>query len=79
MTHFVMFDTETDLGVGLTGPDQLGGGQNDVDGPFGSYADQQVDFLHKDLASVDRLKTRSYHFIVFADSLRFPYLWDLSS
>lgn len=60
MTHFVMFDTETDLGVGLVGPDQLGGGQGDSDGPFGSYLDQQLDFLQKDLASVDRFKTRSY-------------------
>lgn len=58
MAHFVMFDTETDLGVGFIGPDQLGGGQKDSDGPFGSYQDQQIDFLNKDLASVDRRKTR---------------------
>lgn len=33
------------------------GVQGDVDGPFGSYMEQQIDFLTKDLASVDRLRT----------------------
>lgn len=51
-------DTETDLGVGLIGPDEAGGGQGGSDGPFGSYADQQIDFLTKDLAAVDRRVTR---------------------
>lgn len=59
MAHFLMIDTETDLGVGLVGPDELGGGQSDDEGPFGSYQDQQVDFIEKDLAAVDRLVTRT--------------------
>lgn len=58
MTHFLIIDTETDLGVGIVGPDEIGGGQNDEDGPFGSYKDQQTDFIINDLASVDRLVTR---------------------
>jgi len=57
MVHYLQFDTETDLGVGLVGPDQLGGGQNDADGPFGTYSDQQIDFIRKDLASVNRALT----------------------
>lgn len=64
MAHFLMIDTETDLGVGLIGPDELGGGQNDADGPFGSYKDQQIDFIHKDLSSVDRLVTRKLYFLM---------------
>jgi hypothetical protein len=52
-----MFDTETDLGVGLIGPDQVGGSQGDFDGPFGSFADQQIDFIVADFASVDRYQT----------------------
>jgi hypothetical protein len=58
MTHFLIIDTETDLGVGIVGPDELGGGQNDEDGPFGSFKDQQIDFIINDLTSVDRLVTR---------------------
>lgn len=61
MAHFLMIDTETDLGVGLVGPDELGGGQSDDDGPFGSYQDQQIDFIEKDLAAVDRLLTRALY------------------
>ncbi|KAF8307934.1 Metallo-dependent phosphatase [Clavulina sp. PMI_390] len=54
MAHFLFIDTETDLGNGIIGPDELNGGQNDNDGPFGSYPNQQVDFIEKDLSSVDR-------------------------
>jgi len=57
LVHILMFDTETDLGVGLIGPDQVGGSQGDFDGPFGSFADQQIDFIVADLASVDRYQT----------------------
>ena len=62
MTHFLIIDTETDLGVGLVGPDETGGSQNDQDGPFGSYKDQQVDFITNDLLGVDRSVTRGCHF-----------------
>lgn len=51
-----MFDTETDFGNGIIAPDEAGGGA-DFDGPFGSYADQQIDFIENDLASVDRSVT----------------------
>ncbi|KAF8307935.1 Metallo-dependent phosphatase [Clavulina sp. PMI_390] len=54
MAHFLFIDTETDLGNGIVGPDEPNGGQNDNDGPFGSYPNQQVDFIEKDLSSVDR-------------------------
>ncbi|VVT48656.1 uncharacterized protein SAPINGB_P001886 [Magnusiomyces paraingens] len=52
--HFVQIDTETDLGNGITGPDE---GSNMRGGPFGSYTNEQFDWLNKDLASVDRCKT----------------------
>jgi hypothetical protein len=55
-THYVMFDTETDLGTGLIGPDELNGGSGDDEGPFGAM-DQQIDFLKKDLAGVNRALT----------------------
>ena len=64
MTHFLVFDTETDLGVGIVGPDELGGDQNDEDGPFGSYKDQQVEFIINDLAGVDRRETRECRYIL---------------
>ncbi|KAJ7635398.1 Metallo-dependent phosphatase-like protein [Roridomyces roridus] len=57
MTHYLLFDTETDLGNGIIGPDEAGGTQGDSDGPFGSYMNQQVDFMDRDLASVDRKLT----------------------
>ncbi|KAK4508745.1 hypothetical protein PRZ48_002484 [Zasmidium cellare] len=53
MAHFVSIDTETDLGHGLTGPDE---GSPEFSGPFG-LMNQQLDWLEKDLASVDRRKT----------------------
>ncbi|KAF8319499.1 Metallo-dependent phosphatase-like protein [Cantharellus anzutake] len=57
MAHFVMFDTETDLGNGIIGPDEPGGGANLGSGPFGGK-NQQFNFLQQDLASVDRAVTR---------------------
>ena len=57
MVHFVQFNTETDLGNGLVGPDEPGGSDVENSGPFGSYPDAQVDWLKADLASVDRKKT----------------------
>ncbi|KAJ7785114.1 Metallo-dependent phosphatase-like protein [Mycena maculata] len=56
MTHYLMFDTETDFGNGIIAQDEAGGGA-DSDGPFGSYTNQQVDFIERDLASVDRAVT----------------------
>jgi len=55
MTHYLMFDTETDFGNGLIAPDELGGG-SDFDGPFGSM-NQQINFIERDLAAVDRAVT----------------------
>ncbi|KAK0538878.1 hypothetical protein OC835_001296 [Tilletia horrida] len=55
--HFVMYDTETDLGVGRIGPEELGGSTGDNSGPFGKYMNQQLDWLKADLASVNRSVT----------------------
>lgn len=60
MTHFIMIDTETDLGKGLIGPEEKGGSQGLVNGPFGGV-NQQINFLTADLASVDRTITRAYY------------------
>ncbi|KAJ8101707.1 Metallo-dependent phosphatase-like protein [Lipomyces tetrasporus] len=62
MVHFVQIDTETDLGNGIVGPDEAYGSEGDFDtigqdaGPFGTK-NQQMNWLTKDLASVDRTKT----------------------
>jgi len=59
MVHFVQIDTETDLGHGIIGPDQPGGSEGspgEDSGPFG-LADQQINWLIKDLRSVNRKKT----------------------
>ena len=72
MAHFVMLNSETDLGNGLVGPSAVNGSmkENSGDsilcetililtkpGPFGKYQNQQVDFLKADLAKVDRTAT----------------------
>ncbi|KAK3684061.1 Metallo-dependent phosphatase-like protein [Podospora appendiculata] len=54
MAHVVMIDTETDF---ANAPDQPGGSAKLGAGPFGSYANEQLDFLAADLASVDRTVT----------------------
>ncbi|AEO71895.1 uncharacterized protein THITE_2093391 [Thermothielavioides terrestris NRRL 8126] len=54
MVHFVMIDTETDF---ADAPDAPGGSAGLGSGPFGTYANQQLDFLAADLASVDRTVT----------------------
>ncbi|KDR66696.1 hypothetical protein GALMADRAFT_80567 [Galerina marginata CBS 339.88] len=59
MVHYVQFDTETDLGHGILGPDQpggSGGSPGEDSGPFG-LMDQQTNWLKKDLANVDRKET----------------------
>ncbi|KAK9350879.1 Metallo-dependent phosphatase-like protein [Lipomyces doorenjongii] len=61
MVHFVQIDTETDLGNGIVGADEPFGSEGDFTtvgqdaGPFGRM-NQQIDWLNKDLASVDRSK-----------------------
>ena len=55
MTHYVQFDTETDLGHGLIAPDSPQGGTEDS-GPF-ALANTQANWLAADLAKVDRTKT----------------------
>lgn len=54
MTKFISIDTETDLGNGLMGPDE---GKPRYGGPFGSYPNEQVDWLANELAAVDRTVT----------------------
>lgn len=53
MTHYVFYNTETDLGGTLIEPDAPGGSQGTNAGPFGA-PNQQIDFLKKDLSSVNR-------------------------
>jgi hypothetical protein len=53
MMHVVMFDTETDF---KNAPDGPGGSAGLDGGPFG-FANQQLEFLEADLASVDRTVT----------------------
>ncbi|KAF2730564.1 Metallo-dependent phosphatase [Polyplosphaeria fusca] len=53
MVHVTMIDTETDF---ANAPDQPGGSAGLNSGPFGT-ANQQLDFLAADLASVDRSVT----------------------
>ncbi|GAA5921081.1 hypothetical protein JCM3775_004082 [Rhodotorula graminis] len=55
MVHFVSLTAETDLGNGLVGP--IENSTNNVNGPFGSYQNEQVDWLKNDLASVNRTAT----------------------
>lgn len=57
MVHFVQFNTETDFGNGIVAPDEPNGSYKENAKPFGSYLNEQIDWLNKDLASVDRCKT----------------------
>ncbi|SPO25050.1 related to acid phosphatase precursor (pH 6-optimum acid phosphatase) [Ustilago trichophora] len=58
MVHYIVYDTETDLGPNLTGPEDLGGSSGANDGPLDpAHPSAQLDFLKKDLAAVDRSKT----------------------
>ncbi|KAK4052850.1 hypothetical protein OIV83_002138 [Microbotryomycetes sp. JL201] len=54
LAHFIMLDTETDLGHGLLGP--IENNTKQANGPFG-LMDEQVNWLKQDLANVDRSKT----------------------
>lgn len=57
MVHFLIYDTETDLGTGEIGPEEPGGASGAHDGPFGPTMNAQIDFIEKDLASVNRFLT----------------------
>lgn len=57
MVHYVQFDTETDLGHGYIGPDEVGGSEGEDSGPFSNLRDAQLKWLEKDLSMVDRRKT----------------------
>ena len=59
MTHFVVFNTETDIAPGVPGPEEEGGSAGLDNGPFG-VPGGQVAFLRADLAGVDRGKTREF-------------------
>lgn len=54
MAHYIMLDSETDLGNGIIGPDEPNGSQKENGGPFGRYPNEQLDFLKKDLQNIDR-------------------------
>lgn len=57
-THYLMFNTESDLGNGLIGADEDGGAEGFTGTTMqGSYPNEQIDFIKRDLASVDRSKT----------------------
>jgi hypothetical protein len=70
MVHYVTLDTETDLGHGLIAPDEPGGPEAENSGPF-AVRDAQLNWLKKDLASVDRKKTP--WIVVGMFSKRFSY------
>lgn len=57
MTHYVMLNTETDLGEGVIAADNLGGSSGMGARDRGSYPNEQVDWLRNDLKNVDRTKT----------------------
>ncbi|VVT48660.1 uncharacterized protein SAPINGB_P001888 [Magnusiomyces paraingens] len=55
--HFVQINTETDFGRGIIAPGEPGGNGKEYAGPFARYADEQQDWLERDLKNVDRCKT----------------------
>ncbi|KAJ5584663.1 Metallo-dependent phosphatase-like protein [Penicillium hispanicum] len=57
MVHYIQFDTETDLGHGFVGPDEVGGSEEEDSGAFSNIRDAQLNWLEKDLSSVNRSKT----------------------
>ncbi|KAJ8098545.1 Metallo-dependent phosphatase-like protein [Lipomyces tetrasporus] len=57
MVHYVTLDTETDLGHGFIGNDEVGGSEFDDSGPFNATLNAQTTWLEADLKSVDRSKT----------------------
>lgn len=69
MVHYVVFDTETDLGDGHQGPDEPNGPEAENAGPFGKMMNSQLDWMESDLKAVNRSKTpwvvASTHIIFF--------------
>ena len=57
MVHYVVFDTETDIGDGRTAPDEPGGAEQEDAGPFGKMMNSQLQWMESDLKAVDRSKT----------------------
>jgi hypothetical protein len=57
MVHFVQLDTETDLGHGLIGNDEVGGAEGMNADPVNATMDAQTKWLEADLGAVDRAKT----------------------
>jgi hypothetical protein len=56
MVHYVVLSFETDFGEGLFGPDEVGGTGKQMSGPRGKVG-EQIEWLRRDLANVDRKKT----------------------
>jgi 3',5'-cyclic AMP phosphodiesterase CpdA len=57
MVHFIQLDTETDLGHGLIGNDEVGGSEGMNADPVNATMDAQTKWLEADLAAVNRAKT----------------------
>lgn len=57
MAHFIQLDTETDLGHGFIGPDEIGGSANEGASPVNTTMNAQTEWLAADLAAVNRTKT----------------------
>ena len=57
MTHYLIFDTETDFPAPYHGADVVGGTEGMYEANVGAYASAQVDFIKRDLAHVDRSQT----------------------
>jgi hypothetical protein len=57
MTHYLVFDTETDLAPPQKGATIQGGTENFDEANVGAYPNAQNDFIKNDLANVDRSKT----------------------
>lgn len=57
MAHFIQLDTETDLGHGFIGNDEVGGVEGDDSGPFNTTMDAQTKWLEADLKAVNRSET----------------------
>ncbi|KAK7214902.1 hypothetical protein V2G26_002905 [Clonostachys chloroleuca] len=57
LAHFIQIDTETDLGHGFIGNDEIGGIEGEGASPVNATMNAQTAWLEADLAAVDRSKT----------------------
>ena len=57
IVHYIQLDTETDLGHGFIGPDEVGGVEGIDASRVNATMNAQADWLAQDLASVDRTVT----------------------